>query len=300
MNDQQFAEFMALLKEQHRIMYEVAGQTLAGVNEATYYLRMQHEYNQAVAEAEAENLDPEAQKKDEGTMYAVRLIKNGTEKSVMFYAAHPEAQRPTGKLYWDKKGIEPAGVLDWDDGPFWDREDTPTKDKLATMPGMLRPLGGTLTFIKTRYPAKKDGGYDRWPIEKIVSWVPDGAAAATPAPTRPPQRESTVPATPPPALPGKPTSTVDGLRNLVQDAKMKCIQAISLVLKTQNEGTINAAADFFAKQWALSPKNDQGFKDGRTEVTFSDLSDNQIDALTEHIKAHSQYWMNAWRDPSRK
>lgn len=305
MDDKQFAEFMATLEKHHRIMYEIAGQTLAGVNETAYYLRLLHEHNQAMAEEEAENLDPENQKKDEGMMYAVRLIKNGTEKSIMFYGSHPEAQRPTGKLYWDKKDIVPAGLLDWDSGPLWDREDTPTKDKLATMPGMLRPLGGTLTFIKTRYAAKKDGGYDRWPVEKILSWVPDAASApAAPAPTRPtpppPRQSTTVPAPPPPQAPPTPASTTDALKLLVQNAKMKYVKAVGIVLQTNNEAAINAACDFIARQWATSPKNPLRFTDGRTEITTSDLSSNQLDALTAHVIAHNEYWLSAWRDVDRK
>lgn len=295
MDEKQFAEFMAMMERHHRIMYEVAGQTLAGVNEATYYLRMLHEYNQAMAEAEADNLDPEQQAKDSGHLYVVRLIKKNTEKGVMIYSDNPDLQQPTGKLYWNNKGIEPAGLIDWDNGPFWTGKATPTKDDLAEFPGMLRPLNGTLTFIKNRYPAK-NGGFDRWPIEKIVSWVPDNAPAATPAPTRPaPAQQSTVPGPPPPPAPPEKESVTDGLKRLVQDAKKKYVQTVGIILQTRDEAAINAACDFIAKQWALAEKNPLRFKDGRTEVTTSDLSNNQLDALTAHIIAHSDYWLAQWR-----
>ena len=81
----------------------------------------------------------------------------------------------------------------------------------------------------------------------------------------------------------------------MQDAKKKYVQAVGIILKTNNEAAINAACDFFAKQWALSAKNPLGFKDGRTEVAMSDLSNNQLDALTAHIVAHSDYWLTQWR-----
>lgn len=119
----------------------------------------------------------------------------------------------------------------------------------------------------------------------------------TPAPTRPaPAQQSTVPGPPPPPAPPEKESVTDGLKRLVQDAKKKYVQTVGIILQTRDEAAINAACDFIAKQWALAEKNPLRFKDGRTEVTTSDLSENQLDALTAHVVAHDKYWNDAWRE----
>lgn len=88
---------------------------------------------------------------------------------------------------------------------------------------------------------------------------------------------------------------MDGLKALVQDAKKKYVQTVGIAIKTTNEATVNAACDFIAEKWALAENNKLGFKDGRTTVTTSDLSSNQLDALTAHVVAHADYWLDKWR-----
>lgn len=84
--------------------------TLAGVNEATYYLSMLHKHNEAMAEArKCRQSRPRKPEERRGSIYAVRLIKNGTEKSIMFYGSHQRRSAPPANSTGTRKASSPPG-----------------------------------------------------------------------------------------------------------------------------------------------------------------------------------------------
>lgn len=290
MTDDQFGQLADLIGK----LLTLGEQQCSALGETNYHLR-QLTANTAPPGSGATLAEDEEEGKAQ--LYAVRRKQDG-ELALMFYAAAPLVQQPTGKLYFENFSIlAPHCQVDLSE-PCWTGRDTPSKEALEQMPdGYLRPLGGTLHFVKKERPAK-NGGFASKPIVRIIGFTPDPAAtfgersttalptqtAPPPAPPTPPPAQtapSPSPAAPPPATP-QTTQTAQQLR-----------QAISATLQLSNPTDITRACNYLAQRWATLQSPPAPIKS--PGEPFQSLTPEQLTAFRQHFLAYPTRWRATWQ-----
>jgi len=279
LTDEQFGR----LAEMIRRLLTLQEQHCSALGEANYYLR---QLSTGASPPGAGT--PLADDEEEGRaqFYVVRRKQDG-ELGLMFYAAAPLVQQPTGKLYYENFGLlAPHCQVNLDE-PVWAGKDSPSRAILEQLPGYLRPLGGTLHFVKKERPAR-NGGFASKPIVRVLSFTKDAEAdprskAETPAvstqqPEQPPGHRSA-----PPTVESAPTETERRLR-----------QTIGAALGLTGEADITRAGDYLAARWT-GMQHPPLPADNPIGTALKDLSPEQMERLRQHLLTHANRWRATWR-----